>query len=225
MTAINGPAGGVTYAGTLLADNTAEPIAIRFHTVDGTSLGGQGDQGNNINCASPVENPSGGSQCDGTWSAPATTTAASFGSPAPGPAPSGSGTGTGSTGTPSSGTIPGSGTAAPRTGGLPVVLSTRGSTAVGVGLPGAALQSPGGSPDAPPAADPGTRPRPLPTDRARLPINSILGPVPILVPTVGESIVRAGASLPWNWFMVLGAIDLLLIVLILIRRHRADAPR
>lgn len=228
MAPINGAGGGVTYTGTLLSDDTADPIAIRFHTVDANSLAGQNDQGTNINCASPDENPSGGSQCDGTWSAPATITAASFAPPASGPAPGGSGSGTatpGSGSTPGSGAIPGSGTTVPRSGGLPVVLGNRGSTPVGVGLPGAALQSPGLSPDASPAADPGTQPRSLPNDRARLPINSILGPVPILVPNVPDSVVRAGASLPWNWFMVLGAVDLLLIALILVRRHRGGALR
>jgi hypothetical protein len=52
--------------------------------------------------------------------------------------------------------------------------------------------------------------------------NPVLGPVPVLVPVIGD-VARAGA-VPWNWFVALAMVDGLLVSLIVIRRRRAAKP-
>ena len=51
--------------------------------------------------------------------------------------------------------------------------------------------------------------------------NTVLGPVPMVVPTIADALSRAGAALPWNWFLALGLVDALLMALIVVRRRRA----
>lgn len=105
-----------------------------------------------------------------------------------------------------------------------------GPSPLGVNLPGGSVQgtSAGARPGAPTAAPvipSGPAPQ-LPgvsSGAAQGIVNTVLGPVPVLVTSIGDALSRAGGSLPWNWFLTLALVDGLLIVLIVMRRRRARA--
>lgn len=106
----------------------------------------------------------------------------------------------------------------------PVAPATIQSTALirGVNLPGNAV--PVGHP---PTLPVGSRtPATLPGAPATTaPRNPVLGPVPVLVPSLGETITHTESSLPWAWFIAFALVDLLLLGLVLVRRHRAGSGR
>ncbi|HWF58630.1 MAG TPA: hypothetical protein VG520_09780 [Candidatus Dormibacteraeota bacterium] len=49
---------------------------------------------------------------------------------------------------------------------------------------------------------------------------TVLGPVPLVVPAIGNVGEPAGGALPWVWFVALGAVDLGLAAGIVVRRRR-----
>jgi hypothetical protein len=114
------------------------------------------------------------------------------------------------------------GTVHPRAGTGRVSISTRSlgvSSSVGVTH---SVQS-GGTGSGSAATGPAV---PLPvvvSPPAPSPQGHILGPVPLVAPSIGASIAQVGAQLPWNWFGVLAAVDLSLMAGILVRR-RAKRP-
>jgi hypothetical protein len=103
--------------------------------------------------------------------------------------------------------------------GTGVVPSSHGAPPVqGVTLPGTSVAI--GPPASPPASG---RPAPLPnaSSAARSIVNALLGPVPVLVPGVADTLSRAGGVLPWGWFIAFAVVDVLLAVVIIVRRRRS----
>lgn len=93
-------------------------------------------------------------------------------------------------------------------------------TSSGAGIPGGVK----GLSTHTPAASAGHAPQvgaPAPV-AAQAVANTVLGPVPMVVPTLADALSHAGA-LPWNWFLALGLVDALLMTLIVVRRRRAAA--
>jgi hypothetical protein len=106
----------------------------------------------------------------------------------------------------------------------PVEPATIQSTVLvrGVSLPGNAV--PVGHPPTLPVGSrtPATRPGAPATTPPR---NPVLGPVPVLVPSLGETITHTESSLPWAWFIAFALLDLLLLGLVLVRRRGAGSGR
>ena len=63
-----------------------------------------------------------------------------------------------------------------------------------------------------------------PQSAAQAIANTILGPVPVVIPGIAAAIGRAGAALPWNWVFALALVDGFLMALIVVRRRRAAHP-
>jgi hypothetical protein len=136
-----------------------------------------------------------------------------------------SGTGTSGSSTGSSGATGGShgGVSAP--GGMVVVKGITSRS----GVLGVTTHVPAGTPAAGHAASSGQQSAPASTPAAPLSAaqaiaNTALGPVPVVIPGIAAAIGRAGAALPWNWFLALALVDGLLMALIVVRRRRAAQP-
>jgi hypothetical protein len=103
--------------------------------------------------------------------------------------------------------------------GTRVVLSAHGAPPVqGVSLPGSSAPI-----SHPPATHPaGTRQAVPPGGSTAAPAtgNPVLGPVPVLVPSIG-TISRSAAVLPWNWLIGVASGAILLVALIVVTRRRA----
>lgn len=142
----------------------------------------------------------------------------------------GSGTGTGSGTVTSSGSGTGASTgSAATTGSLVVVPAHSSAPALGLSLPGGAVLGISTGPRGEVGTSaPNTGRAPFvpatPASHPPATVNTTLGPVPVLVPTIADAITRAGTSLPWNWFAALAVVDALLVALIVIRRRRAVHP-
>jgi hypothetical protein len=119
------------------------------------------------------------------------------------------------------GTAPGSATA-PSSSSASVatrVASSAGSIALvqGVSLPGVPVHV-----SRPPAANPaGVRP-PVAVPSAPAP-HPVLGPVPVLVPSIGVTVSPATSSLAWEWLVALAIVGVLLGLVMVVRRRRARA--
>jgi hypothetical protein len=93
----------------------------------------------------------------------------------------------------------------------------------GVSLPGTpvpvshppASNPAGGSPPAQPPSASGAAP-PIP--------NPVLGPVPVLVPSIGATVTHPGSASPWNWLIAFAIVNAVLIAFIVIRRRRTSGP-
>jgi hypothetical protein len=133
----------------------------------------------------------------------------------------GSGTSSGPTHTGGSGTTAAGG----------VVIVVPGKSAVpgpGKALPVGSVQglSVQGAAPAPAssAAPQGHAPVSQPSAPSQSVVDTVLGGVPVLVPSIANALARAGGALPWNWFLGLALLDGLLVTLIVIRRRRAVPP-
>ncbi|MEO8897423.1 MAG: hypothetical protein ABI352_07530 [Candidatus Dormibacter sp.] len=91
----------------------------------------------------------------------------------------------------------------------------------GVNLPGIAVHV-----SRPPAANPATIRPPLTVPSTSAPPaarHPVLGPVPVLVPSIGVTVAPATSALGWGWLVALAIVGILLGVVILVRRRRAGA--
>lgn len=178
--------------------------------------------GRTLDCGAP--NQAGGDEsCHATGSRSETTDAVSPSTPAPGSALSTTGSAGGSTSASkgrAASAAAASSASRPLTG-TRVVQSAHGAAPVqGVSLPGASVpisQAPATNPAAgqPPPGGPTAAPAT---------VNPVLGPVPVLVPSIG-AISHGAAVLPWNWLIGIGIAAVLLVALIVVtRRHASSGP-
>ncbi len=203
-------AGNATYTAHLVSADTRDAFTMRFHTVDASSnplLRGDRSAGN-TNCASADVNRIGLPQCKAAWTRRATSLATAL---------------------------------ATATGAKKVVREVRHLKAVPHAVRTALRQvragaggnlsprSGGGSAStsAPPSlALRGSSAPPAPRQAPRSPLQSaVLGPVPLPVPAIDGIAAGAAGALPWNWFLLLAALDVGLIVTVIVRRRSAQRDR
>jgi hypothetical protein len=212
----------IAYAAQLVSADTMDVFAMRFHAVDArafvvtrdvsrsdsgstdTSGGGQHET-SKTDCASPSQN-TGLGQCKAAWTKSSTNTAA-----APPTAGSGSGGGSGKSAGGGSGKGAGNGGKSLH---RPVVVTQRSATRVST-VPSTAQAR---------ALTPAVRASlPALVAPAPSPTPTVLGPVPLMVPVIGNTASQVGAALPWTWFGLLALVDLGLIVGIVLRRRHCRA--
>lgn len=99
------------------------------------------------------------------------------------------------------------------------VASSAGSIALvqGVSLPGVPVHV-----SRPPAANPARVRPPVAVPSAPAP-HPVLGPVPVLVPSIGVTVSPATSSLAWEWLVALAIVGVLLGLVMVVRRRRARA--
>lgn len=176
--------------------------------------------GRTLDCGAP--NQAGGDEsCHATGSRSETNEAASSSTPAPSSALSTTGSASGSTSAAkgrAASAAAASSASRPLTG-TRVVQSAHGAAPVqGVSLPGASVPI-----SHPPATNPAAGlPPPGEPTAAPATVNPVLGPVPVLVPSIG-TISHGAAVLPWNWLIGIGIAAVLLVALIVVTRRRASS--
>jgi hypothetical protein len=192
------PGGVVTYQARVLSTDTADPLLLRFHSVDARSNGSE-DEGHhgdaNVDCSSTTANRE-LHACSASWTPPTRVMAAAL-SVAHSPVPAAH----------SPGARGGGGTAGGAPGQVPSAVAV---------APGGAGQSPSAG-HAPPVLPVLVLPAPSqPT---------VLSPVPLVVPVIDGVSAQVAGALPWKWFVVLAIVDLGLIVGMVIRRRHGRIDR
>jgi hypothetical protein len=116
--------------------------------------------------------------------------------------------------------VPGSATAVSRSSAR---VATRAASSAGSSAPVQGVSLPGVPvPVArPPAANPGLRP-PVAAPSAPAP-RPVLGPVPVLVPSIGVTVSPATSSAGWEWLAALAVVGVVLGLVMVVRRRRARA--
>jgi hypothetical protein len=198
--------GNSSYTAHLVSADTRDPFTMRFHTVDASSnplLRGVRPAAT-INCASLSVNGAGLLQCKAAWTRRATSLATAVAS----------GTGPGSVIRRVSHVV-----------AVPHVVRTvlRHAQAVAGGTVAQASSGTSASTSAPPSlALRGSSAPPAPRVATQSPA---LGPVPVQVPAIDGVAAGVAGALPWNWFLLLAALDVGLIVTVMVRRRSAQRDR